>query len=332
MRKIGITTTVPQEIILSAGAIPVDLNNLFISSSAYLSYIETAEQHGFPKSMCAWIKGIYGACLSHNINEIIGVVEGDCSNTHTLISILERRGIKVHRFGYPYDRSKERLYENMDLLAKSLGTSLSDSEKYLEVTGDMHSLGILVDNLTISGKATGFENHLWLVSQSDFNSDIISYKKRLSSELDNISKRNPKNHFLNLGYIGVPPMTADLYEFVSDFDAGIIYNEIQREFAFPRYLEAKTLTEKYIDYTYPYDINNRISCIKNEIKSRKLDGIIHYTQAFCHRAAEDIIIKSELEIPILHIEGDRLNSLDARTKLRIETFIDMVHDLKRGIL
>ena len=52
MRKIGITTTVPVEIIVAAGYTPVDLNNLFITNDNYLKYIECAEKDGFPK-VCA---------------------------------------------------------------------------------------------------------------------------------------------------------------------------------------------------------------------------------------------------------------------------------------
>lgn len=44
---------------------------------------------------------------------------------------------------------------------------------------------------------------------------------------------------------------------------------------------------------------------------------------------EDIILKQELNIPILTIEGDKSNSLDARTKLRIEAFLDMLKDKKK---
>lgn len=74
--KIGLTTTVPVEVIVAAGYTPVDLNNMFITSENYLKYIDIAERDGFPKSLCAWIKGIYGACLENNIKEIVGVMEG----------------------------------------------------------------------------------------------------------------------------------------------------------------------------------------------------------------------------------------------------------------
>jgi benzoyl-CoA reductase/2-hydroxyglutaryl-CoA dehydratase subunit BcrC/BadD/HgdB len=123
-------------------------------------------------------------------------------------------------------------------------------------------------------------------------------------------------------------MQGDLHDYVEGLDGRFIYNEVQREFAFPRAMESKDIYEQYYDYTYTYDIDFRLGDIKKQIKERQLDAVIHYTQAFCHRAVEDIILKQELNIPILTIEGDKPNVLDARTKLRIEAFLDMLKDKK----
>jgi len=126
-------------------------------------------------------------------------------------------------------------------------------------------------------------------------------------------------------------MTGDIYDFAEKFNAHFVYNEVQREFAFPRGDQAKNIFEQYYDYTYPYDIHFRMKELKLQIETRKLDAIIHYTQAFCYRAVEDIVLKESLDIPVLNIEGDKLNSLDARTKLRLEAFLDMLLDLKESL-
>ena len=102
MKKIGLTTTVPIEVLITAGYLPFDLNNLFVTSKDYLKYIDIAEQDGFPKSMCAWIKGIYGACIKEKVTDIVGVMEGDCSNTKVLNDILKAKGIKIHPFSFSH--------------------------------------------------------------------------------------------------------------------------------------------------------------------------------------------------------------------------------------
>ena len=88
------------------------------------------------------------------------------------------------------------------------------------------------------------------------------------------------------------------------------------------------LIEQYLAYTYPYGIFQRLSDIKTQITNRKIDGVIHYVQAFCFRHIEDIIVKQELSCPVLTIEGDTPINIDARTRIRIETFIQILKDAK----
>ncbi len=66
-KKVGITTTVPIEVIYAANMVPVDLNNLFIKSDEPQKLIEEAELRGYPRNICAWIKGIYAVMLNKEI-------------------------------------------------------------------------------------------------------------------------------------------------------------------------------------------------------------------------------------------------------------------------
>ncbi len=331
MKKIGITTTVPVEVLLAAGYTPVDLNNLFITSDDYSKYIDIAERDGFPKSLCAWIKGIYGACIENDIDEIVGVTEGDCSNTKSLLEVFHMKGIKIHPFSFPHSHKREDIETEIKKFMDNFGVTLEQVEDIRKRLGGIRDLAEKIDHMTYNcGKATGFENHLYQVSLSDFGGDMDSFEKTLQKTVDEIISRQPEHKKLRLGYIGVPPMTGDIYEFVENFNASFVYNEVQREFAFPRAKHADDIFTQYYDYTYPYDMNFRLQDIKKQIRERKIDAIIHYTQAFCHRAVEDIVLKQKLDIPILNIEGDKLNLLDSRTKLRIEAFLDMLLDLKEA--
>ncbi|MCK8824930.1 2-hydroxyacyl-CoA dehydratase family protein [Fuchsiella alkaliacetigena] len=329
MDKIGITTTVPIEVLLAAGYQPLDLNNLFIANDNYDSYIDLAERDGFPKSSCAWVKGIYGACLEQGIDEVVSVVEGDCSNTKALIEVLNLKGIKVYPFIYPHSHSRSDLKVAIDKFMSDFGVSLTEVEAFRKKLKPIRKLVKEIDELTFKeNKVTGFENHLYQVICSDFNGDPNSFKKLLKEKINEIKMREPIEKKLRLGYIGVPPMTTDLYNYVNNFEARFVYNEVQREFAFPRGIEAENIYQQYYDYTYPYGMEFRLAEINQEIQRRDLDGIIHYTQSFCYREIEDIVIKESLDIPILNIRGDKLNSLDSRTKLRLEAFLDMLGDLK----
>lgn len=329
MRKIGITTTVPVEILLAANCKVIDLNNVFISGDSYSEDIERAERDGFPKSSCAWIKGIYGACLRYGISEIVGVQEGDCSNTGALLEVLKTRGIKVYHFSYPASHNVSDITIEMNKLMKAFNVSLEQAETVRTSLSTIRKLAKAIDELTyIDNKATGFENHISQVTLSDFDGNPQKCGQLLEAKISEISKRQPRSQLLRLGYIGVPPMICDVFEYVERFNACFVYNEVQREFSFPRAAQAKDIYEQYYDYTYPYDLKFRLLEIKKQIRQRRLDGIIHYTQSFCHRAIQDIVIKQELDIPVFTIEGDKSNCLDSRTKLRLEAFLDMLVDLR----
>ena len=95
-------------------------------------------------------------------------------------------------------------------------------------------------------------------------------------------------------------------------------------FSQEHFLRQKLCYIRSTAYTYPYDISGRLTDTRLAIKERRLDGLIHYTQTFCHRQIYDMIFREELDIPILTLEGDRPGRLDTRTSLRIETFVEML--------
>ncbi|MDP4180883.1 MAG: 2-hydroxyacyl-CoA dehydratase [Bacillota bacterium] len=326
MKKIGFTTSVPVEVIFAAGMIPVDLNNVFISAPNPEKYIELAENAGFPRNTCAWIKGIYSGVLEcKEIDTIIGVVEGDCSNTRALLEVLELKGIKSVPFSYPSSKDYEKLKCEIIKLCSFFNISLNECLKTKEKLDSIRKKLVYLDELTWKhDKATGFENHLWQVSSSDFNGEFNLFDRELSELITKIEDRPINKKKIRLGYIGVPPIYKDLYDFIEQKDGRVVYNEVQRQFTMADSIGITDLVQVYSNFTYPYNLNGRLLDIKNQIKLRNIDGIIHYTQSFCFRGIEDIIIRKELGLPVLTLEGDKPGSIDARTKLRIEAFIDMI--------
>lgn len=329
MKKIGITTTVPIEILIAAGYKVVDLNNIFILSKQYGEFIERAEKDGFPSSSCAFKKGVYGVSMENDFKEIVGVTEGDCSNSKALEEVFRMKGIKVYPFAYPSNHRLSDLKNSLNNFMKLFGVSIDEVEAVRKRLNKIRYLAKQIDELTyIDNKATALENHIYQISCSDFNGDEHTFENELTEKIKVIKGRKPIEKKLRLAYIGTPPMTLNIYEFVEKFNARIVYNEVQREFSFPRGLDCTDIYQQYYDYTYPYDIEFRIKEIQKQIKERKIDGIINYTQSFCYRQIEHIIIKESLDIPVLNVEGDKLNKLDARTKLRIEAFLDMLIDMR----
>jgi benzoyl-CoA reductase/2-hydroxyglutaryl-CoA dehydratase subunit BcrC/BadD/HgdB len=326
-KRVGFTTSIPVEVIYAAGMVPVDLNNLFINSGDAPRYIDKAECDGFPRNMCSWIKGLYTATLKEEIDEVIGVIQGDCSNAQALLEVLKEKGLSTYFFSYPYDRDEGYMKLSIKKMMKHYHVGIKKVEEQKKRLDRIRRKLKKIDRLTYKDNTvSGFENHYYQVSASDFNQDPGRFESEVDSFIKEVSTRKPFKERLRLGYIGVPPIFSDLYEFIDSLSARVVYNEVQREFSMPR--KSQTIYDQYLNFTYPYDVFLRVDVIKEEIKKRRVDGIIHYVQSFCFRQIEDLIIRRALPVPVLLIEGDRPAALDARTKLRIEVFIEMLKKLE----
>lgn len=324
---VGITATVPVEVILASGRTALDLNNLFISSPNPDRLIAQAEAEGFAHGVCSWIKGIYATVLSRGIRTVVAVTGGDCSNTIALAEVLARRGIRVIHFDYPLTRQREALRLQMEGLAAALGAKwtavLEARERLRGIREKLREL----DRLTyMEGRVSGLENHLFLVGSSDFEGDPDAFERRVDDFLLSAKRRAPGPEGIRLGYLGVPPIFGGFYEFIESLGARVVFNEVQRQFSMP--YAAGDMVQQYLDYTYPYEAEGRLSDIRKAISERRIDGLIHYTQTFCYRQIYDIILREALSCPILTLEGDRPGRLDGRTALRIETFVEMLRDRK----
>ena len=326
---IGITATVPVEIILAAGLRPVDLNNLFINADSPGRLVGLAEQIGFSHNTCAWIKGIYATVMERGIRTVVAVTGGDCSNTIALGELLARRGVRVIPFEYPLNRDRDALLAQMERLRKAVSASWSDIEAARSRLAPIRAGLKRLDELTYrENVVSGLENHLFLVSSSDFNGDPEKFEQDLNGLLAAVEKRTPGEEGVRLGYLGVPPIYTDLYPFIESIGARVVFNEVQRQFSMP--FEKKDLVAQYRAYTYPYDMEGRLRDIKTAVGERRIHGLIHYTQTFCYRQIYDIMLRESMDIPILTLEGDRPGKLDSRTAFRVETFVEVLRDRVSG--
>jgi len=329
MDAVGMTTTIPVEVLLAAGRRPVDLNNLFISAESPAELVREAELAGYPRNCCGWIRGLYSTARACGVRRIIAVTEGDCSQTHAMVDTWQVLGIEVIPFAYPYDRDEELLRRQIQRLCVSLGTSWEAAEEVREALAPLRRRLAYLDQLTWrEHKVTGQENHLWQVQSSDFNGDPVSFARQLEEFLAQAEAREPAPPALRLGYAGVPPIFTDLYDFLEARGARVLFNETQRQFTMADSLDADLLTQ-YRRYTYPYSLFDRLRDINRQAELRSLDGLIHYVQSFCFRHIQDSLLKDSVAMPVLTLEGDAPGPLDARTALRLEAFAESLAARKR---
>lgn len=333
--SVGITSTVPIEIIFASGHIPVDLNNIFITDEDPTHLVERAETSGLPRNNCAWIKGIYSSVKKLGMKKVIGVVEGDCSNTFALMEVLASEGVEVIPFKYPHSpraEQEELLLKSFNGLVSALGrqsvsSGLHEAEKVKKEFDRIRSLVHEIDRLTWQeGKVTGEENHIWNVSTSDMMGNPSLFEKKARAFLGEVKERAPLPGGIRMGFIGVPPICGGLYGFLEELGVRVVFNEIQRQFSMP--YPTNTLLEQYLLYTYPYDTQGRVEDIRCEIKRRGIQGLIHYVQSFCYRNMYDTIFRKTLGVPILTLECDRPGGIDGQLRTRIEAFMEMLR--KKG--
>lgn len=320
--RVGFTTSVPIEVLFAAGLVPCDLNNLFITDPDPLRLVERAETDGFPKNLCNWIKGIYGVVVGQGVNTVVCVMEGDCSNTRALAEILTYKGVRVVPFSYPYDRDRAGFEHEIEKFSAAFGAGRGDIQEVEKALERVRRNLAEIDRLTWEDNlVSGKENNTWLLSASDMEGDYRQYEAR-SWEFLSEARKGEKKVGTRIGYVGVPPITTDLYDFLENLGCHVVYNEVQRQFSLPYF--SCDMVDRYLRYTYPYGIFPRIEDIKAEIVRRGIEGIVHYVQAFCYRVVEDVIMREMLGVPVLTIEGDLPRGLDGRTKLRLEAFVEML--------
>jgi benzoyl-CoA reductase/2-hydroxyglutaryl-CoA dehydratase subunit BcrC/BadD/HgdB len=322
MDKIGFITTVPVEVIFAAKHIPVDINNLFMANSSSASMISAAENFGFPRNYCSWIKGTYQTIIDNGIKKIIVVGEGECSASFKQSELLRAQGVKCVPFSYPASRSYNDMYSEIEKLMKVFSVSHNDIDVMLPTIHRIRCKLKKLDEMSYkSFSIPSIDNFLWLISSTDFNGSLETFENNLDAYLKKaVFFEGTFLKYIKLGLIGIPPIVNNLFNVIESLNGVVIYNEIPRQFSMPSF--DKGLVGQYTSFTYPYDIQLRLEDINENIVKRKLDGIIHYSQSFCPRQLDEITLKNELKIPFLTIECDRPGMLDERNIMRLEAFLE----------
>ena len=322
MAVIGFTSTIPVEAVIASGNTPLDLNNIFALDPNPARLVAAAKMEGFPDTTCAWICGLYSTAIENNIDTIVGVTGGDCSETLALMEILRLRGKTIIPFAYPHDRDENTLRAEMTKFCERLGTTIDRAEEVKHACDEVRAKIARLDRmLWKDDRATGDEARLAALSCTDFEGDIAKYSAKMDALLADISSRKPFRDTIRIGVCGVPPIVTDLYRHLEKDGCRVVFSEVERQFSIPY---EGPLARAYSQYTYPYGIFARIPDINRAIEERKLDGIIHYVQSFCFRGIEDIALRKSVGVPVLTLQGDLPTKVTETMEIRIEAFLDML--------
>jgi len=308
--RVGITAIVPPEIIYSTNHSPLDLNNFVPQSNVH------------PKNkLCAWTATWRDLILENKIeiDKLIVVAGGDCQNSLVDAEKIElKKKISTHYFFYQFGDKKH--FENeIKKLIDFLGEDV-DKDVLREVY-KIKKLAKKVDELCYKDKINGKDAFYTTISASDLKGNPNAYKKEIENLLNN--EENVEYRY-RIAVIGIPPIFSDFYEYLNEINVHCVYNELPYEFVRMGGNSIKSIVDTYSTYTFANHITKRIKIIKKELKKRKVDGVIHYTQMSCHHKLEDEILREFIDYPMLTIEGDIPQKTPEQTKLRIEAFIELL--------
>ncbi len=309
---------------MRGGYIPVDLNNLFVSEAESYEVVLEAERAGFPQNSCAWVKGLYATAYRHGFKKVAVVREGDCSQNIALEDVWRHEGMQTQTFSYPYQRTREAFARELKAFAAHFQAAESEIDAWKERLDAVRSIARSIDRIAVETLAvSSLELFLSQLNLTDFMGDVARVEAYQLELLQQVECRKAVSGLPRLGVLGVPTILSDLSEVIDELGARVVYHEIPYEFAMLKSI-GRSMADTYLNYTYPYSAEFRLEAIAEEVVGRRLDGIIHYTQSFCHRQIHDLLMRRRFNIPILTIEGDRPTAVDGRTLTRIEAFIEQL--------
>jgi benzoyl-CoA reductase/2-hydroxyglutaryl-CoA dehydratase subunit BcrC/BadD/HgdB len=303
-KKIGITALVPPELIYACRDEPFDVNNVIPGSKKY------------PRNkLCAWT-AIWQEMLSKreiSIDSLIVVAGGDCHNALVDGQKVAMSGIPTHFFFYPFDGAPDYLESQLYKLIDFLG-NIQSPEKPGQIR-ELKKIGQQIDKKRADGKISPGDAFRILISFSDLMGDMERFREAISVIREQKIEMNNR-----IALIGVPPIYHDFHDVTQSLGLQVVFDELPYEFIRHSGTDIPEIARDYCNYTFARPLDFRIGFLQKELEKRHVDGVIHYTQFACHHMLEDDVMRSELDYPILTIQGDLPGKTPEQIKLRLEAF------------
>jgi benzoyl-CoA reductase/2-hydroxyglutaryl-CoA dehydratase subunit BcrC/BadD/HgdB len=316
IEKIGITALVPPELLYGCRTIPCDLNNFVPSSKMD------------PKSkLCAWTATWREMILSNqlSIDALVVIAGGDCHNALVDGEKVALNGTPTFFFFYPFDNDIDYLGSQLTKLTEFLG-GLQNPEMFNKIS-QLKELGIELDRKRVDGKLKASTIFPTLISFSDMKGNPEQFENEIIEMNKVVDDVNEHEFAGRVALIGVPPIFPDFHQVAESYGLQIVYDELPYEFIRLGGNSLDELARNYVDYTFARNIEFRLEFLQKQFETRKIDGIIHYTQYACHHLLEDDIFRQKFDYPILTIQGDLPCNTPGQVRTRLDAFSEMLQDL-----
>jgi benzoyl-CoA reductase/2-hydroxyglutaryl-CoA dehydratase subunit BcrC/BadD/HgdB len=180
---------------------------------------------------------------------------------------------------------------------------------------ELKRLGLHLDKKRTREKLSSADAFRILISFSDLAGDLDAFRETISSIKETDIHINNR-----IALIGVPPIYHDFHDVAQSLGLHVVFDELPYEFIRHSGNNIHDIARDYCNYTFARPLDYRIKFLQKELKKRNVDGIVHYTQFACHHMLEDDIMRSNLDYPMLTIQGDLPGNTPEQIKLRLEAF------------
>ena len=226
----------------------------------------------------------------------------------------------VYPFVFPASRDIDDIGRELERFLCLIGTdreSVMREKSRLDVIRRKALEGYMFAN---GGGVRGSELFSMLLLLCDFvgNPDVCAEEIEKCISRWDVSENH---NIIRLACVGVPPIWSDLWDVAEDAGACFVEFETPRQFALFSGI-GLSIEETLMRYTYTAPMDIRLEDMRRVIVNRKIDGVVHYTQSFCHRQIEDRLWRRGLAVPVLTLEADRPGRIDERSRTRLEAFIE----------
>gem|GEM_PF-2151617 len=319
-RVAGITALVPPELIYAAGWRPLDINNWIPGSDAR------------PRSkLCAWTASWREAILGGELklDALVVVAGGDCHNALADGQVAARNVGRTHYFFYPFDGDAGYMEGQLRALEGFLGEGLRGERAHdramraLEEVAAAKRLGLRLEALRSAGRADPGSTFDALISFSDLEGDPARFGGKVERLID-ASRDFRGTEGPGVALIGVPPIYRDFHRACAEAGLRVVFDELPYEFLRLGGHDLRSLARSYSTYTFARPVEFRLGLLKRELSRRKVRGIIHYAQFTCHHLLEDGLLREELDLPMLTVQGDLPGRTPAQVRLRLEAFGELL--------
>jgi len=310
MSTVGITAMVPPELVYGCGHVPVDLNNAVPTSGAV------------PRGkLCAWTATWRDALLSgtSHVDRLVVVAGGDCHNALADGQRVALSGIPTHFFFYPFDGDVAYMEGQLRAFEAFLGGMRDQAS--VDAVARIKSLALELDAARVRGDVPGSVAFNHLIALCDMRGDLGAFER---SVRDSLTRRREAKAVGRVALVGVPPIYPDFHEVAEGFGLQLVFDELPWEFARLGGRDIGSMARSYADYTFARQLPHRLELLERELRARRVDGIIHYTQYACHHVLEDEVLRSRFDLPMLTVQGDLPRRCPEQEKLRLEAFAELL--------